>query len=87
MVVSGWLASAALAGWAIFGLRGAATKDFKFDAGQVATFNAFAPLAWAVAISWVILACHADLGGEKGLWENKKTIQSMPSVREHSIIT
>ncbi|XP_012944913.2 O-acyltransferase like protein-like [Aplysia californica] len=65
VVVIGWAVAVATGLAVVYGIHGDITAKDPSSTEVAALYNALARSAWAVAVSWVIIACTSGYGGEK----------------------
>uniref|UniRef100_A0A1B6MIB8 Nose resistant-to-fluoxetine protein N-terminal domain-containing protein n=1 Tax=Graphocephala atropunctata TaxID=36148 RepID=A0A1B6MIB8_9HEMI len=59
----GWTCCAVLASLSVFYPSHLAQPDAVYDASDGATYAAVSPIAWSVALAWLIVACSSGYGG------------------------
>lgn len=63
LVILGWLIAMALGSWSLFSPWHLARRDYVYDAEEATNYAVICPLMWALALCWVIFACHTKNGG------------------------
>lgn len=61
--ICGWAASALLAYYALLSRWAEARLDFRYSAYDAAIYAGWSPMAWSLALGWLIFACFTGHGG------------------------
>ncbi|KAK7871932.1 hypothetical protein R5R35_009735 [Gryllus longicercus] len=62
-LAGGWAAAGALAYYALLSRWAEARLDFEYSAAEAAVYAGWSPVAWALALGWLIFACFTGYGG------------------------
>ncbi|XP_053977919.1 uncharacterized protein LOC128875916 [Hylaeus volcanicus] len=63
LVILGWLIAMALGSWSLFSPWHLARRDYVYDAEEATNYAVICPVVWALALCWLIFACHTKNGG------------------------
>ncbi|XP_043256336.1 uncharacterized protein LOC122399606 [Colletes gigas] len=63
LVILGWLIAMALGSWSLFSPWHLARRDYVYDAEEATNYAVIYPVVWALALCWIIFACHTKNGG------------------------
>ncbi|XP_046432343.1 nose resistant to fluoxetine protein 6-like [Neodiprion fabricii] len=80
MLSTGWPLAMLGLFWPLFGSLGYLAVDYPLGSWRHAYFGAFHKTVWAVAISWIIVACHNGYGGPVNAFLSSRVLKFLSRI-------